>query len=192
GVTRFLNRTWALVTEPAANSGPTGDGDLKELRRAVHHAIREVTEDLRGFSFNTAIAELMTLLNVMVRAKSTSLVETAVWREAIESLLLLLAPIAPHITEELWERSGHEGSVHDQSWPGYDETALDTDSINMAVQVNGKLRGQITVPADADEVEVLASAKAEHNVSRYLEGSSLVREIVVPGRLVNLVVKPNG
>ena len=192
GVTRFLNRTWALVTEPAANSGPTGDGDLKELRRAVHHAIREVTEDLRGFSFNTAIAELMTLLNVMVRAKSTSLVETAVWREAIESLLLLLAPIAPHITEELWERSGQEGSVHDQSWPGYDETALDTDAINMAVQVNGKLRGQITVPADADEVEVLASAKAEHNVSRYLEGSSLVREIVVPGRLVNLVVKPNG
>ncbi len=192
GVTRFLNRTWALVTEPAANSRPTGDGDLKELRRAVHHAIREVTEDLRGFSFNTAIAELMTLLNVMVRAKSTSLVETAVWREAIESLLLLLAPIAPHITEELWELSGHEGSVHDQSWPGYDETALDTDSINMAVQVNGKLRGQITVPADADEVEVLASAKAEHNVSRYLEGSSLVREIVVPGRLVNLVVKPNG
>jgi leucyl-tRNA synthetase len=104
-------------------------------------------------------------------------------------MLQLLAPIAPHLSEELWERTGQEGSVHLQSWPEYDESALAAASVQLAVQVNGKVRAQVTVPVDAADEEILQAAKAERNVARYLAEGRLVREIVVPGRLVNLVVK---
>ncbi|HEX7004252.1 MAG TPA: leucine--tRNA ligase [Trueperaceae bacterium] len=188
GVTRFLNRVWNVVMEEAEDR-PAGNGDAEELRRAVHKAIKEATEDFEAFAFNTAIAELMTLQNTMSRLKSRELGALPEWAEAVEALLLLLAPIAPHISEELWERTGRAGSVHLQSWPDYDEEALVADTVTIAVQVNGKVRGQVTVPANALEAEVLEAAKAERNVARYLADGQLVREIVVPGRLVNLVVK---
>ena len=188
GVTRFLNRVWAVITEPGEERAVAAE-DAAELRRAVHRAIKEVTEDFEAFAFNTAIAELMTLQNVMNRVKSASTVTSPEWAEAIETLLLLLAPIAPHLTEELWERTGHDGSVHLHSWPDHDETALVAETVTVAVQVNGKVRGQVTVAADAQKEELLAAAKSERNVARYLAEGQLVREIVVPGRLVNLVIK---
>ncbi len=188
GVARFLNRVWALLTE-AAKEGKADEAAQKELRRAVHYAVKEVSEDLAGMQFNTAIAELMTLTNAMGKAKSAEIVETETWRDGVEKLLLLLAPIAPHIADELWERSGLTGSVHQQTWPEYDAAALEQDSVTIAVQVSGKRRGEVTVPKDADKDAVLAAAKAEPNVARHVEGREVVREIVVPGRLVNIVVK---
>ena len=189
GIARFLNRVWALLTEEAKGEGTADEAAQKELRRAVHYATKEVSEDLAGLQFNTAIAELMTLTNAMGKAKSPEMVGTSVWQEGIQKLLLLLAPIAPHIADELWERRRFTDSVHQQPWPEYDPAALEQDTITVAVQVSGKRRGEVTVPKDADKDVVLAAAKAEPNVLRHVEGKEIVREIVVPGRLVNIVVK---
>ncbi|MEX2543358.1 MAG: leucine--tRNA ligase [Trueperaceae bacterium] len=188
GVTRFLNRVWNVVLEPAEERDEGAD-DRGDLRRAVHLAIKEVTEDFEAFSFNTAVAELMTLQNAMTRLKSRSLCQSAEWTEAVSTILLLLAPITPHLSEELWERSGHGESVHLRSWPVHDETALTSATVQMAVQVNGKVRAQVTVAVDATKDQILDVAKADRKVARYLAEGELVREIVVPGRLVNLVLK---
>ena len=189
GPARFLNRVWTLVTEAPKGKAKADAGTLKDLKRAVHSAIKEVTEDFEGFQFNTAIAELMTLVNAMNKARSPEVAETAEWQEGLRALVKMLAPIAPHLAEELWSRLGYETSVHLESWPEFDEAALEQDSIEMAVQVNGKLRAQIQVAANADKESVLASARAEPNVAKYLDSGEVVREIVVPGRLVNIVVK---
>ena len=190
GVIRFLNRVWNSLVEPPEHGQEAEDDALEDLRRAAHRAVKEVTEDFEAFQFNTAVAELMTLQNAMTKAKAAGAYGSDVWQDAATKMLLLLAPIAPHLAEELWERAGHDDSVHLQTWPSWDEDALAESTIQMAVQVNGKVRGQIAVPADADEPAVLAAAKADRNVARYLEDAELVREIVVPGRLVNLVIKP--
>ena len=188
GTVRFLNRVWALVTEDPSIPGDADKAAQKDLKRAVHTAIKEVTEDFEDFRFNTAIAELMTLVNAMNKVKTVGMTKTEAWAEGVDALVKMLAPIAPHVTEELWQRSGREGFVHEQNWPTFEESALVKDSVVIAVQVNGKLRGQVEVAAGADKETVLAAAKAEPNVARYL-GGEVVREIVVPGRLVNLVVK---
>jgi leucyl-tRNA synthetase len=193
GVSRFLNRVWSAIAAPAeASEGTADEATLKELRRAVHHAIAKVTDHLEGFRFNTAVAELMTLQNAMTKARAAGAAGAAEWTEAGDVMTLLLAPIAPHLAEELWARAGHEGSVHLQAWPEADATALVRDEVVIAVQVSGKLRGEVTVPADATKEDLLAAAKASPNVQRHLEGMTVVREIVVPGKLVNLVVKPQG
>jgi len=191
GVTRFLGRVWSVLLEPPeADRGAAADeATLGELRRAVHGAIKSVTEDFEGFQFNTAVAELMTLQNAMSKAKSEAVAASEEWHEARRSMLLMLAPIAPHLCEELWARLGFEGSVHLQSWPDVDPAALVQDTVPMAVQVNGKVRGQIRVPADADEAAVLLAARSEPNVARYLKDGGIEREIVVPGRLVSFVVR---
>lgn len=188
GLARFFARVWNLALDDA---GATKGGEYTEaeLRRAVNHAIKEVTEDMEAFRFNTAIAELMTLQNAMQKARAAGLAASGTWREGVEALLLLLAPIAPHITEELWRRLGHKESVHLQTWPTFDPAALVADTLTLAVQVNGKLRGQVEVSASADDASILAAAKAEPNVARYVGESQIVREIVVPGKLVNLVIK---
>ena len=188
GPTRFLNRVWSLVTEAPTKRGTPTAEHRADLKRAVHTAIKAITEDFEGFQFNTAIAELMTLINAMGKLKTDEAVATAEWREGTSALIRMLAPIAPHIAEELWARTGGETSVHLQTWPGYDEAALVQDTVTMAVQVNGKVRAQIDVPADAAKEAILDIAKTEPNVAKYLT-SEPVREIVVPGRLVNLVVK---
>ncbi len=191
GQARFLHRVWSLVVEDAASAGNRGDGSVTEadVRRAVHHAIKEVTEDLEAFRFNTAIAELMTLQGVLTKARAAGLADSEEWRAGVKTLLTLLAPIAPHITDELWRRLGERSSVHLESWPSHDPAALVSSTVSMAVQVNGKVRGQIDVPVDASKEAIAELAKGEANVQRYLEGKELVREIVVPGRLVSFVVK---
>jgi leucyl-tRNA synthetase len=189
GSARFLNRVWSLLEDAPEADAPADETTRKELMRATHSAIKEVTEDLEQFRFNTAVAELMSFSNTMGKAKSRKVVETPEWQEACEVMLKLLAPIAPHISEELWHRSGHGDSIHLQAWPTYDADALVQETVTLAVQVNGKLRGQVEVPREADKTAVLAAAKAERNVVRYLESANIIREIVVPGRLVNIVVK---
>ncbi len=193
GQARFLNRVWSLVVDDtkAAKDAAAKDGAMTaaDVRRTVNHAIKEVTEDLEAFRFNTAIAELMTLSTALTRARAAGLAGTPEWQSGVRTLLTLLAPIAPHITDELWSRLGETGSVHLQPWPDYDPAALVTDTVTMAVQVNGKVRGQIEAPADASKEAIAHLARSEPNVVRHLEGKEIVREIVVPGRLVSFVVK---
>ena len=192
GVARFLNRVWSLIVESPTGDPAAGvdDATARELRRAVHHAIAEATDDFEGFRFNTALAELMTLQNAMARVKSAALALRPQWQEACRTLVTLMAPITPHLAEELWERLGHATSVHLEPWPVADQSALARDEVTYAVQVNGKLRGEIELPTDADEEAVVTAATAVPNVARHLEGGTIVRRIVVPGKLVNLVVKP--
>ncbi|MEM7737357.1 MAG: leucine--tRNA ligase, partial [Deinococcota bacterium] len=188
GVSRFLRRAWSLIVEPAQEGKSEPDTD-KTLTRAMNLAIKEVTEDLDAFQFNTAIAELMTLVNVMSKAKNAQVVTTSSWQDACKMLVTLLAPFAPHISEELWSRLGHDTSVHLEAWPSYDEGALEQSTVPMAVQVNGKVRAQIEVSKDASKDAILDIAKAEPNIAKYLQDGDIKREIVVPGKLVNLVVK---
>jgi len=187
GIVRFLGRLWTLFEGPAAPGEATDDA-VSSVRRAAHTAVKEVTEDFEAFQFNTAVAELMTLQNALAKTKNAGVVEHAAWQEARSMMLRLLAPIAPHLAEELWHRAGGSGSVHLETWPSYDPAALVADEIELVVQINGKVRARITLPADADEATALAAAKADPNVEKYLASGTIRREIVVPGKLVNLVV----
>ncbi|HEV7127738.1 MAG TPA: leucine--tRNA ligase, partial [Ktedonobacterales bacterium] len=178
GVTRFLDRTWQLVTRHAATlrAGPPS----MEARRALHHAIKRVTEDTEALKYNTAIAALMEYLNALEASNEPR-------REEVEGFLCLLAPYAPFMTEELWERIGGDYSIHQHPWPTYDPAALLTATVTIVVQVNGRMRDRIEVPADASEAQVVAQAQTAPNVARHLEGQSVRQVIYIPGRLVNVV-----
>ena len=190
GTQRFLEDVWNLVVEPRpAAGGKAGADEVRSLRRAVHQAIRKVTEDIEAFGFNTAIAALMTLRNEMKAAKETALAHSAAWDEATETLLLLLAPFAPHITEELWHRTGHEDSVHLQAWPEWDAEVAAEETITLIVQVNGRVRDRIEVPAGIEDEEAERLARESESVQRHTEGQEIVKVIVVPGRLVNVVAR---
>ncbi|NEP25161.1 leucine--tRNA ligase, partial [Moorena sp. SIO3I6] len=193
GQFRFLNRVWRLVSDFAANgstkSSPS-NGDLtkpeKDLRRAIHIAIKEVTEDLEGeYQFNTAVSELMKLSNGITDAKCK---DSPVYKEGIETLITLLAPFAPHIAEELWHSLGHSSSIHNQPWLEYDPDALVADEITLVIQIKGKTRGTIQVPANSDKAALETYARESEVAQRYLEGKEIKKVIVVPGKLVNFVV----
>ncbi|MFE1744561.1 leucine--tRNA ligase [Coleofasciculus sp. H7-2] len=193
GQFRFLNRVWRLVAEFVAQippSPPDKGGEMnkgeKDLRRAIHGAIQAVTEDLEGeYQFNTAISELMKLSNALADAKCK---DSPVYAEGIETLIYLMAPFAPHIAEELWHTIGYSDSVHTQTWPSVDPTALVVDEITLVIQVMGKTRGAIQVPADANR-EALEQYACESEVAqRFIEGKEIKKVIVVPGKLVNFVV----
>ncbi|USR89549.1 leucine--tRNA ligase [Phormidium yuhuli AB48] len=193
GQYRFLNRVWRLVTQFAEDNPPrqpleTGNlsKEEKDLRRAIHTAILEVSEDLRDeYQFNTAVSELMKLSNALNDADCQ---ESAVYREGVETLVKLMAPFAPHITEELWQMLGYSDSVHQQGWCELDETALVLDEITLVIQVNGKVRGNIQVPADADKATLERLARESEAAQRYLADKEVKKVIVVPKRLVNFVV----
>jgi leucyl-tRNA synthetase len=191
GQFRFLNRVWRLVTEfQSVTTQTTKNKELtkeeKDLRRAIHTAIKEVTEDLEGdYQFNTAVSEMMKLSNALSDAKCET---SAVYQEGIETLLKLLAPFAPHIAEELWQGLGNPESIHIQPWPEVDEAALVVDEITLVIQINGKTRGTISVPAKADKATLETLAKASEPGQRNLEGKEIKKVIVVPGKLVNFVV----
>ncbi|MEA5501213.1 leucine--tRNA ligase [Limnoraphis robusta] len=193
GQFRFLNRVWRLVSEfaentPVKSSKKTGDlsKEEKDLRRAIHIAIKEITEDLDGeYQFNTAVSEMMKLSNALSDASCKN---SPVYREGIETLLKLLAPFSPHLAEELWQSLGYKDSIHTQSWPVVDSEALVVDEITLVIQVNGKTRGTIQAPAKADKATLEQLAKDSEVAQRHLENQELKKVIVVPGKLVNFVV----
>jgi leucyl-tRNA synthetase len=195
GCFRFLNRVWRLVYDNLATIDEVAGIDAgkltpaaKDLRRLVHRTIKKVTEDIDGsFHFNTAIAAVMELVNGISVAPDKE-ATPEVLREAIESVVRLMAPFVPHICEELWQELGYEDSLEECGWPVWDEDALLADTLLIVVQVNGKVRGKVTVPADADKDAVEAAALADTNVIRFIEGKIVRKVIVVPGRLVNIVV----
>ena len=189
GVQRFLERVWDLVLAPAKGEGEPSAAEIRALRRKQHQTIRRVSQDMESFAFNTMVAALMEYTNFLTRAKETAAVRHPAWNEAIETLVLLMAPPFPHIAEELWHRLGHEASVHVQNWPVWDESLAAEEEITIAVQVNGKVRDRFTAPAGVDAETAIATAKTLEGVQRHTAGKTIVKEIYVPGKLVNLVTK---
>ncbi len=190
GVARWLHRVWAVVTDPPALVDASDAG--RDLRHEIHATLKKVGEGYEAKRFNTAIASLMELTNAMQRLRDAGSVDRTAWEEAVEALLLMLAPACPHVAEELWTRTGHEYSVHRQSWPAFDPALTVRDTIELPVQVNGKVRARIDVPSEADEATVRGLAEADERVAGYLAGQSIVRCVYVPGRLLNFVVRAAG
>ena len=195
GASRFLHRLWkAVFSHGSGTPAPVLDADAlddrqKAFRRKVHETVRKVGDDVgRRYTFNTAIAANMELLNEVGRFKDDSPSGRAVLQEALQLVVLMLNPIVPHISHALWQALGHADSVADQPWPQADERALVKDSVELVVQVNGKVRGKIAVAAGAADELIIDAALAEPNVKRFMQGKALRKPIVVPGRLVNLVV----
>ena len=194
GANRFLRRLWKLVHAhlargdvPPLDSAKLTDAEA-EVRRKTHQTIAKVSDDYgRRQTFNTAIAAVMELLNELSRLSDDAPQLIAIEREALEAAVLLLAPIAPHICHTLWNEFGHDAAVLDANWPQVDENALVESSIKLMVQVNGKVRGEIVLPADADKDSIESAALAEPNALRFTEGKTIRKVIVVPGRLVNIV-----
>ncbi|MBL4832956.1 MAG: leucine--tRNA ligase [Pseudomonas sp.] len=194
GAHRFLRRVWRLAHQHVA-AGPVikldkaglSDGQ-KAVRRAIHLAIRQASQDIgQNHKFNTAIAAIMTLMNVLEKASQATPQDRALLQEGLDAVVLLLAPITPHISHELWQALGHADLAVQAQWPALDESALVQDTLQLVIQVNGKLRGHIEVDAGATREEVEAVARANENVHRFTEGLSIRKVIVVPGKLVNIV-----
>ena len=192
GTARWMRRVWTLFTdsdETSRRSEPASDEVKKSLRRKVHQTLKRVTHDYENFEFNTVISSLMELMNEMYKAREAGAVGTPEWSEAQEIYLKMLAPVAPHITEELWTNYlGKPYSIHQQEWPSVNEAAAREDLIEIPVQVNGKLRDKVVVPAEASEDEIKAAALASENVHKFLDGKEPRKVIVANKRLVNIVV----
>ena len=194
GASRFLRRVWRLAQAHVAQGLPgklevaTLNDAQKVIRRAIHAAIKQASTDVGQYhKFNTAIAQVMTVMNVLEKAPQATAQDRALLHEGLEAVTLLLAPITPHISHELWKQLGHDQAVIDAAWPAVDETALVQDTVTLVVQVNGKLRGQIEMPAAASREEVEAAARSNENVLRFIDGLAIRKVIVVPGKLVNIV-----
>jgi leucyl-tRNA synthetase len=194
GSHRFLKRVWRLAQAhvtlglPGKLDVASLNDDQKAVRRSIHLAIKQASHDVgQNHKFNTAIAQVMTLMNVLEKAAQGTEQDRALVHEGLEAVTLLLAPITPHISHELWNRLGHTGAVIDAGWPAVDESALVQDSLQLVIQVNGKLRGHIEMPASASREEVEAAARANENVLRFVDGLTIRKVIVVPGKLVNIV-----
>jgi leucyl-tRNA synthetase len=189
GQFRFLNRLWRLVTGCKAvktSSSDTLSKSEKDLRRYIHHAIQAITEDLdEGCQFNTAISELMKLSNAITDADCK---DSPIYAEGVETLLLLSAPFAPHMAEELWQLTGHSGSIHEQPWSQFDPAALIADEITLVIQIMGKTRGTIQVPATKDSATLESYARAAEITQKFTEGKEIKKVIVVPGKLVNFII----
>ena len=187
GVSRWLNRVWSLVTTHYTSHVVDPEAE-KEFLHLTHKAIKEVTADLERFHFNTMLASLMEFSNYLSKVKESGVVSGFLWGEAISYFLLLLAPSAPHLTEELWNRTGHPYSIHNQSWPEYDEELAKEEEITLVIQINGKLRDKVLVPASISEVEAKELALSQERVKAYIDDKKLTRVIYVPKRVVNIVV----
>jgi leucyl-tRNA synthetase len=185
GSFRFLRRVWRLVMEEAAPRKASDKGE-RELRRKTHQTIKKVTEDIERFHFNTAVSACMELCNALTAHKETHGITTA-FDDGVRTLLLLLAPIAPHITEELWTEVGDGNSVHRHAWPKWDEELSAEEVFTLIIQVNGKVRDKVEVPVTIGEEEAKELALGRERIQRWLEGKEVMKMIYVPGRLVNIV-----
>ena len=186
GPQRLLQDVWSIATQQYIQ-GVVDEPTDRALRRKTHQVIRKVSEDLAGFSFNTAIAAIMELRNSILDVQRRSNVSHEAWAEAVDNMLLLLAPITPHITEELWAQRGKPYSIHQQPWPEWDAEIAKEESITLIVQVNGKVRDRISAPADTADEDLKVLALASENVQKHLEGKAPRKVIVVKGKLVNIV-----
>ncbi|KGF62569.1 MULTISPECIES: leucine--tRNA ligase [Pseudomonas] len=194
GSHRFLKRVWRLAQAhvtaglPGALDTTALNDDQKAIRRSIHLAIKQAGQDVgQHHKFNTAIAQVMTLMNVLEKAPQAAGQDRALLQEGLETVALLLAPITPHISHELWAALGHPDPVINAAWPVVDESALVQDTLQLVIQVNGKLRGHIDMPASATREEVEAAARTNENVLRFIDGLTIRKVIVVPGKLVNIV-----
>jgi leucyl-tRNA synthetase len=183
GVSRFLRRALSLVAEGDATGA---EADPGELDRRTNQMVKKVTEDLEAFRFNTAVAALMEQTNYLLGIKGR--VDEEAWDEALRKFALVLAPFAPHHAEEIWAGLGETYSVHEQEWPGYDESLIKTEEITLVIQVNGKLRDRIEAPADITEETAKELALSSEKVRPHVEGKEIRKAVYVPGRLVNIVV----
>jgi leucyl-tRNA synthetase len=188
GITRWLNRVWSLVVEPPESRGVDEEATA-ELQHQRHRTTKIVTDDIEDFRFNTMIARLMEYTSFLTKARDAGNVSPSAWRDAVETLVLMLAPPAPHIAEELWERLGKPYSVHQQAWPAYDESLAASETYTLVVQVNGRLRDRFDVSVDTTEDEAKELALTSPRVTPHLEGKQIDRVLFVPRRLVNIVVR---
>jgi leucyl-tRNA synthetase len=187
GVARFLQRVWRLVVEPSSIVVEGGGADGGLLARKVAQTVQKVTDDYDGLRFNTAVAYLMELANAMQDYLQAAGPRDAGWDLAVQTLVKLLNPIAPHVCEEMWERLGGKGMLADATWPAFDPAAAAEPEVVVVVQVGGKLRARLTMPAGSSEEQVLKAALAEPKVKAALDGSKPTKVIFVPDRLINLV-----
>ncbi len=183
GVYRFIKRVWSLYFAEDGSLNPRiVEGGDPSLPPALHKTIRDVGANVEHLQFNTAIARMMEFVNAAMKCESLD-------HTCMETFLLVLAPFAPHVAEEIWEALGHEGTLAYEAWPAYDESLLVSDVVEIPVQVNGKLRAVVTVPAEATQEEILAAAKADPRLEQHTAGKNVVKEIYIPGKMVNLIVR---
>ncbi|OLC59780.1 MAG: leucine--tRNA ligase [Ktedonobacter sp. 13_1_40CM_4_52_4] len=191
GVWRFLNRFWSVISDNWIE-GKVSDKETSEskaIERLRHKTIKRVTEDLSNFRFNTALAALMECNNVLVKQQNAPVAQTRAYRKALETMMQLLAPLAPHITEELWHITGHTGSIHMTDWPNYDEAMTQDETFTLVIQVNGKVRERIDVSADISETDARGLALTNPRVASFIGDNTVQKVIYIPGRLVNIVVR---
>jgi leucyl-tRNA synthetase len=188
GSSRWLRRVWAMVNETADAAPGAASAEARlTLRRKVHQTLQRVTRDFDRFEFNTIVSSLMELYNMMNRAREQGAAGTAEWREAVDIYLRMMAPVTPHVAEELWARLGKPYSIHLQAWPEVDEAAAAEEMITLVVQVNGKVRDRVLLPSGVSAEEAKAAALASAQVQKFLEGRTPRQVILVPGKLVNIV-----
>jgi leucyl-tRNA synthetase len=187
GAYRFLSRVWNLVQE-FLEAEPTESSNKEAILRPVHKMARKMTKDLEENRYNTAIAAAMGTINDLYKLKTQDFGKNNEWKEALEYVVACIAPFAPHVADELWEQLGHSTSVHADTWPKWDEELVKEDMLTLAVQINGKVRGEIQVAADISEKEAISEAKNFEKVAEYLKDKEIKKAIYVPGRLVSLVV----
>jgi leucyl-tRNA synthetase len=186
-----LNRIWSLALEPyeGVGCGAEDEPGVKDLLRVTHQTIRRVSEDMDRLRFNTMLSALMEYSNYLGKIREAGSVPLENYREAVRTLLRLLAPTAPHFAEEVWSRLGYEYSIHNQRWPVWDEKLAKDEEIPLVVQVNGKVRDKLIVPASIGEDMARKLALESQKVRAFTQGKTVAQVIYVPGRLVNVVVK---
>ncbi len=189
GIWRFLNRVWSLIGDAWVNSSvkEADTNESKAIERLRHKTIKRVTEDLKNFRFNTALAAMMEFNNVLIKQQHQEVSHSAAYRRALETLLQLLAPFAPHMSEELWHQTDHNNSIHTTSWPVYQEELTQDEVFTLVIQVNGKVRERIEVPADISENEVRTLALSNPRVVSFVGDATVRKFIYIPGKLVNVV-----
>jgi leucyl-tRNA synthetase len=188
GIRRFLNRIWSLVAETYMQSAGSVDPD-PELERLLHRTVRQVTERLENMRFNTMISGLMEFTNTLLERHRQSRWRTKIFHQSLDSLLLLLAPSAPHITEELWHRTGHSGSIHSENWPTWNADLAQDELAQIAVQVNGKLRTVLSVPVNMSQDEVLSMALSHPRLQPYIQNQASARVVYIPRKILNFVIQ---
>ena len=188
GISRWLNRVWSLI-ETGYTSQDVEPKAEKGLHHVIHKTIKKVTKDLEKFRFNTMLASLMEFTNYLSKVQEAKNISNSLWQEAITYLLLLLAPTAPHLAEELWARTGHPYSIHNQSWPRWDEELAKEEEITLVIQINGKLRDKLIVPASITEIEARELALEREQVRTYTSNKKIAKIIYVPKRVINIVAR---